>query len=168
MTVTDFVLPYFGQLKLDSLEEYYSAKTEFDGAIIRLDLNFENKKIALANMKSVRKIIDDIPRLDKQNKIYIDNDFNNEDGDTVRFYLEHHLEEVDKKELSTLIDFGDKNTGPEEQLLTKIHLVRVGLYPENDENFAVFDYSIGENFTNYLVVISLNKKGKLDYVTMES
>lgn len=53
--MTDFVLPYFGQLKLDSLEEYYSAKIEFNGAIIRLDLNFEDKMVALATMKAVKK-----------------------------------------------------------------------------------------------------------------
>ena len=119
-------------------------------------------------MNSVKKIIDNITRLDKQNKVYIDNDFNDEDGDTVRFYLEHHLEEVDKEELSTLIDFDDKSTEPEKQLLDKLRLVRIGLYPDNDENFAVFDYSLGESFTNYLVVINLNIKGKLDYMTMES
>lgn len=42
------------------------------------------------------------------------------------------------------------------------------MYPDSDENFAVFDYSLGESFTNYLVVVNLDRKGKLDYVTMES
>lgn len=166
--MTDFTLPYFGQIKLNSLDEYYSTKMELNDATIELDLNFEDKTISLATMKSVKKIIDDIPRLDKQNKVYIENDFNDESGDTARFYLEHHLEEVSQQELSTLIDFDDKSTEPEKQLLAKLHLVRVGLYPDNDENFAVFDYSLGKSFTNYLVVVNLNKKGKLDYMTMES
>ncbi|RZK30141.1 MAG: DUF2004 domain-containing protein [Hymenobacter sp.] len=164
----NFALPYFEQLQLDSLEKYYSTKIELNGTTVRLDLNFEDKTAALSTMKSVKKIIDDIPRLDKQNKVYIDNDFNDENGDTVRFYLEHHLEVADKQELSTLIDFNDKGTEPEKQLLAKLHLIRIGLYPNNDENFAVFDYSLGESFTNYLVVINLNIKGKLDYMTMES
>ena len=119
-------------------------------------------------MKSIKKIINRIPALDQQNKVYIDNDFNDEDGDTVRFYLEHHLEVADKQELSTLIDFGGKNTETKKQLLAKLYLVRVGIYPDNDENFAVFDYSLGKSFTNYLVVCNLNKKGELDYMTMES
>ena len=68
--MTDFALPYFGQLKLNSLEEYYSAETEFNGVTVSLDLNFENKTVALAAMKSVKKIVDDIPRLDEQKNIY--------------------------------------------------------------------------------------------------
>ncbi len=102
------------------------------------------------------------------NKTYILNDYNDEDGDTVKFYLEHHLEEVGKDELSNLINFEDATIEPEKQLLKKLKLVRVGLYPESKDDFAVFDYSIGERITNYLVVINTDEKGQLDYMTMES
>jgi hypothetical protein len=119
-------------------------------------------------MDKVKNFIENVDKFDKLNKTYILNDYNDEDGDTVKFYLEHHLEEVGKDKLSTLINFDDTTTEPEQQLLTKLKLVRVGLYPHDEENFAIFDYSIGEEITNYLVVIYTNENGELDYMTMES
>jgi len=166
--MSKFEVPYFGQLNLESLKEYYSTETKFNNIEIQLDLNFENKAIESATMTAVKNILENIAKLDQQNKVYINNDYNDEDGDTVRFYLEHHLEEVDKQELSTLIDFNNKIISPEEQLLAKLHLVRVGFYPDSDEIFAVFDYSLGGNFTNYLVVVNIDRGGELDYMTIES
>jgi len=52
--------------------------------------------------------------------------------------------------------------------LTKLKLIRVGLYPTSEDNFAIFDYSIGEEITDYLVVINTDENGQLDYMTMES
>ena len=53
-------------------------------------------------------------------------------------------------------------------LLKKLHLVRVGLYPDSKDQFAIFDYSIGKELTNYLVVINTDENGNLEYMTMES
>ncbi len=150
------------------MEEYYDVNIELDGNEIQIDLNFENKTIDTITMDKVKKFIENIEKCDKLNKTYILNDYNDEDGDTVRSYLEHHLEEVEKEELSNLINFDDKTTEPELQLLKKLKLVRVGLYPDNEDNFAIFDYSIGEEITNYLVVINIDENGQLDYMTMES
>jgi hypothetical protein len=53
-------------------------------------------------------------------------------------------------------------------MLSKLHLVRVGLYPDSEDEFAIFDYSIGQELTQYLVVINTNEDGEIDYMTMES
>lgn len=164
----DYTLPHFGNLSLENLEEYYDVDIEFDGNQIQIDLNFENKTFDKPTMDKVKKFIENIDKFDKQNKTYILNDYNDEDGDTVKLYLEHHLEEVSKEELSNLIDFEDTTKEPEQQLLTKLTLVRVGLYPESEDNFAIFDYSIGQEITSYLVVINTDENGNLDYMTMES
>ncbi len=59
-------------------------------------------------MEVVRNFIENIDKFDKQNKINIDTDYNDEEGETVKSYLEHHLEEIDKSELSNLIDFDNE------------------------------------------------------------
>ena len=118
-------------------------------------------------MDDIKNFIENIPQLDIQNKIYIQNDFASEDGDTVRFYLEHHLESFEKEHLSHLVNFDDE-TPAVDQLLSKLKLVRFGIYPENEENYATFDYSIDNEITDYLVVIITNKHGELVYITMES
>jgi hypothetical protein len=166
--MTEYTLPHFGNLPTDNLEEYYDVDIEFNGNEIQIDLNFENKNIEISTMDKVKNFIENIDKFDKLNKTYILNDYNDEDGDTVKFYLEHHLEEVGKDELLNLINFDDKTTEPEKQLLEKLKLVRVGLYPHDEENFAIFDYSIGQDITNYLIVINTDGNGELDYMTMES
>lgn len=166
--MSESTLPYFGKLQTDNLEEYYNVEIEFDGNTIQIDLNFENKTLEEARLNKVKSFIQNIEKFDKLNKTYILNDYNDEDGDTVKFYLEHHLEEVGEDELSTIIDFEDTTTEPENQLLTKLKLVRMGLYPDSEETFAIFDYSIGPELTNYLVVINTDENGQLDYMSMES
>lgn len=166
--MAEYTLPYFGNLPIDNLKEYYDVDIEFNGNEIQIDLNFENKTIDSLAMEKVKKIIENIEKLDKQNKTYILFDYLDEDGDTVKLYLEHHLEDVDKEELSELINFDDTTVEPELQLLTKLKLVRVGLYPDSHDNFATFDYSIGQDITDYLVVIQTDENGALDYITMES
>ena len=52
--------------------------------------------------------------------------------------------------------------------ITKLQLVRVGIYPDSTGQFAIFDYSLGQEMTNYLVVINTDENGNLDYMTMES
>ena len=52
--------------------------------------------------------------------------------------------------------------------MNSLRLVRVGLFPDSEDRFAIFDYSIGRNLTQYLVVINTDENGNLDYMTMES
>lgn len=164
----EYILPHFGTLSTEKLEEYYSVNMDFNGNEIQIDLNFENKNIDTPQLDKVKSFLENIEKFDKLNKTYIMDDYHNEDGETVKFYLEHHLEEVGKDELSTLINFDDSTTQPEQQLLTKLELVRVGIYPDSEDNFAISDYSIGEDLTNYLVVINTDENGQLDYMAMES
>ena len=95
-------------------------------------------------------------------------DLDDEDGDTVRFYLENHLEELGTDDLNALIGAGARSADQPRILLKKLQLVRVGLYPDSVAQFAIFDYSIGRELTNYLVVINTDENGNLDHMTMES
>lgn len=166
--MTKISLPYFGELDSSALEDYYDTSLDFNGVQISMDLNFENSVIDPKKLLSVKNFIENLESYDIKNKEYINNDYDDAEGDTVKFYLEHHLDEVDDKTLLTLIDFEDRSVDPEDQLLKKLHLVRVGFYPDSDDHFATFDYSIGEEITNYLVVIFTKEDGSLDYMTLES
>lgn len=166
--MTNFSMPHFGQLNLESLQEYYSTEIEFNKTTVGIDLNFESKTIDLEAMMAAKTIIEKLSELDQQNKARIDRDYNDKDGDSARFYLDFHLEEIGEQELITLFGLSGETTELQKQLLDKIHLVRVGLYPDSEEIFAVFDYSLGREVTNYLIVVNLDKEGELDYITVES
>lgn len=145
-----YLLPHFGQINLAALEEYYDTSIDFNGREIEIDLNFENKTIDKKQMDIVKSFLENIDNFDKKNKKYIEKDFKDEDGDTVKTYLEHHIEEIDKASLGKLIDFSNKSIDPERQLMKSLQLVRVGLYPDSEDQFAIFDYSIGRDLTDYL------------------
>ncbi|WP_185290505.1 DUF2004 domain-containing protein [Chryseobacterium lactis] len=166
--MAEYTLPYFGQLSTDNIEEYYDVTINFNGNEIQIDLNFESESTDAAKLDQIKNYLENIEPFNKLAKNYILEDYHNEDGDTVKLYLEHHLEEVEQDELSTLINFDDSTTEPEQQLLTKLELVRIGLYPDNEDGFAILDYSIGREITNYLVVINTDQNGQLDYMSMES
>ena len=53
------------------------------------------------------------------------------------------------------------------KLLNKLHLIRVGIYPEGEE-FAVFDYTVNPDLTNFVIAVNTDENGNLDYITMES
>jgi hypothetical protein len=166
--MSNYLLPYFGELDLKNLEEYYDVDIDFNGQKIQIDLNFESTSIEPKRLDVVKQFIENIANYNKRNKQYIDEDYKDEDCDTVRTYVEHHLEDIDKDELTGLVDFNNKTTSAEIQLKNALKLVRLGIYPHNEKQFAIFDYSIDQDLTQYLVVINTDENGNLDYMTMES
>jgi len=163
-----YLLPHFPTLDTSTLDEYYDVDIDFNGKKIQIDLNFERKSIDIKRMDKVKEFIEKLADYDKENKIYIDQDYKDKDCDTVKTYIDYHIEEIEKDDLSHLIDFNDELTSPETQLIRKLHLVRMGLYPDSIEDFAVFDYSVDKELTDQLVVIKTDENGKFDYMTMES
>jgi Protein of unknown function (DUF2004) len=161
-------LPYFAILDPALLEEYYDADIEYNNSEIQVDLNFDNNSIDVKRLEIAKHFIENIRIHDLNNRKHIEKDFNDADGETVREYLEHHLEELATDELDDLIGPGVKTVDRPKLLLKKLQLVRVGLYPDSVDQFAIFDYSIGKELTQYIVVINTDENGNLDYMTMES
>jgi hypothetical protein len=161
-------LPHFGPIDPEALDSYYDTEIDFNGRSISIDLNFGSSSIDSRKLETVLRFIENIRIYDINNKGFIAKDYHDEGGNTVKFYLQHHIEELGATELASLVDQGTKKDGYEKQLLSRLHLVRVGIYPEGEDQFAIFDYSLGVDLTNDLVVIFTDENGNLDYMTMES
>ncbi|MEI9958972.1 MAG: DUF2004 domain-containing protein [Ferruginibacter sp.] len=166
--MANFKLPFFGTIDSEVLEEYYDVETDFNGTSIQIDLNFGTKSIDIKKLESVKNFIENIRIHDINNKKIIATDYEDEDCDTVKVYVEHHLEELGEDELADLIGSNSKSEDHEKLLLKKLHLVRVGIFPEGEDQFATFDYSIGQDITDQLVVIDTDENGNLVYITMEN
>jgi hypothetical protein len=164
--MSKYTLPHFGELDTESLDEYYDVDIDFEGRTIQLDLNFEEGSIDPKRLDLVKAFISGLSDYNTKNLVAIADDM--EDGDTVEEYIDHHLAELAEEDLAQLVDKNNSKTSPQKQLLAKLQLVRVGLYPGSEEQFATFDYSIGQEITNYLVVLFTDENGELDYMTMES
>lgn len=160
-------LPHFGTMDPQDLESYYEAETTLNNSPIQIDLNFESKSIEPNRLETVKAFIENIRIYDMNNKRYMEKDYHDKDAETVKHYLEHHLENLGNEELSDLINIGSRSDDHEKQLLKKLQLIRVGIYPNSADHFAIFDYSIGQNITDYLVAIYTDENGNLDYLSME-
>ncbi len=162
-------LPYFGQIDLNDLQEDYRTNIKLDGKDLSIDINFKNKTIHQDEINKVHVFLENITKFDKQNMKGIESDFK-DSGETTD-YIQFYIDELDEDELSNIIDIKKGNKG--KQLLSKLKLIRVGLYPDgkyDSECFGVFDYSIdidGEP-CNQLLVINTDEKGNLDHITWES
>lgn len=165
--MTTVKLPHFGIIDSELLEEYYNAEVEYSDTEILIDLNFENKSIDPEKLEIVKQFIDNIRIHDLNNKKHIRNDFDDRSSDVVRDYIYHHLEVLPLDEIEDLIGANIKSEERPLKLLNKLHLVRVGIYPEVDE-FAVFDYTIHPDITNFVIAVTTDENGNLNYITMEN
>ena len=84
-----YLLPPFGQINLDALNEEYRSEIEFNGKTITLDINFAKTNIEKSAMDTIKFFIENIDTFDRQNKVNINSDFNDENGDTVKEYVRH-------------------------------------------------------------------------------
>lgn len=162
-------LPWFGKLDTGSLEEYYEQENvEIEGMAIDIDLNFENNAIEEERLIATRKFLEQMPKWIAQNRKYIQDNIKDEDDDTIREYADYLVEVLSEDELAQLIDADDDTEDRTAWIAGKLQLVRVGLYPDSAQHFAIFDYTIGRQLVDYLVVINTDENGQLDYMTMES
>lgn len=169
--MTNIDLPYFGQIDFTQLDEYYAAEAAFSGSILNLDLNFESRSVSEEQATTIKNFLGNISAFDLQNTSAIRTNFS-EDGEAAD-YISFYLDELDKEELAGIIGNNTEDISKGEQLLKKLRLIRVGLYPDgkyDSECYGVFDYSIdidGEP-CNELLVVKTNEKGEIDHITWES
>jgi len=161
-------LPHFGILDTVALDDYYDTEFEYNKTEVQLQLNFDNKSIDIQRLETVKHFIDNIRIHDLNNRKRLEKDYEDKDGATVKIYIENELDQLAEDDLAALLGPTTKASDIPRLLLQKLHLVRVGLYPDNEDQFATFDYSLNPEVTNQLVVLFTDANGNLDYMTIES
>jgi Protein of unknown function (DUF2004) len=179
-------IPYFGEIDINNLSAVYDGELMFKDNPVVLDCWFAGsvdgaeKQYKQINDSLLSQLIDsleNLPVLIALADAAYKSDFK-EGGETKEDYIDHHLEELDQDVLEKLLVDADTTLSKDRQLLSKLHLVRVGFYPFDPNRFIVFDYKIGkhctlcatpdEEITNYLVVVRMNDKKEILHVTTES
>lgn len=159
-------LKYFNEIDLQNLTDYYEVDIDFNGNSVQLDINFQETKINESNLDYLKSILDDLDGILLQINDFIKKDYKS--GEDVKEFLAFHMEELDNDELESLLSDSDKSTSREEQLLSIIKLKRIGFYPEDNDEYVIFDFVTDEEVSQYLLVVKVNNKGQLDHITMES
>lgn len=158
-------MTYFGEIEINSPEETTEGKVSIDNRLIELDLNFYD---GVPEHDWVKEYEDYILKL-LQHKYNVEAAFMSdyEDGEDTKEYVDFHFEELDASEIDKVLEGTDTSKSKEERFLSALKLVRVGFYP-GEENYAVWDYTIGRDITDMLVVVNTDNKGTIQYVTWEN
>lgn len=83
-------------------------------------------------------------------------------------YVQHHLAEFSDGELQRLFGTSVRSELSQERVLPSLQMVRIGLYPANENAAAVFDYSLDPAVTNYVLAVLFDASGKVKSIEMES
>jgi hypothetical protein len=162
-------IPYFDPIDPFDIDEEkdYTGQLILRGKEVLLDINIEGSWISPDKLEAVKKIMGRLVSMDAENRQQLYNEYYGRTGTMVRYYLQYHLENIWRKALEKLIDFNNKEIAPIDQLFKCLHLVRVGFYPENEDTFAIFDYCIDVDYTEYVIVINFDLQGKMQEMIME-
>lgn len=158
-------ITYFGEVEINSLQEYNEGQIVIDNRQIKLDLNFYDGVPEYDWVAEYENYIKDLEQHKADVEAAIRADY--EDGGDVKEYVDFHLEELDASIIDKVLVGTDASKSKEERLLTALKLKRIGFYPGN-ENYAVWDYTIGREITDLLVVVNTDSTGKINYVTWEN
>ena len=158
-------ITYFGEVEINSPQEYNEGQIVIDNRQIKLDLNFYDGVPEYDWVAEYENYIKDLEQHKADAEAAIRADY--EDGGDVKEYVDFHLEELDASIIDKVLVGTDASKSKEERLLTALKLKRIGFYPGN-ENYAVWDYTIGREITDLLVVVNTDSTGKINYVTWEN
>lgn len=158
-------ITYFGEVEINSPQEYNEGQIVIDNRQIKLDLNFYDGVPEYDWVAEYENYIKDLEQHKADVEAAIRADY--EDGGDVKEYVDFHLEELDASIIDKVLVGTDASKSKEERLLTALKLKCIGFYPGN-ENYAVWDYTIGREITDLLVVVNTDSTGKINYVTWEN
>jgi hypothetical protein len=161
-----YSLPYFGTVDPEALNEYYDVQTEMAGQQLTIDINFDESSIAVEKLDLLKIRLDTLPALLARASDAVRASFKQEQD--ARKYIVQHMDLIDSPELQRGLRQADATFSNEEKLFALVRPLRIGLYPEDEESYFVFDFSISRELTNYLLVVVMSVDEKLQYVTTES
>jgi hypothetical protein len=159
-------LPFFNELDSESLTDYYEVDIDIEQDKVQLDINFDETNIDPAKLSILKEYLDEPQAIINIAKKEIFSDFEN--GEDVKEFLAYHMEELDQSELDGLLIHADKTLSIEQQILSTLKLRRIGFYPDNDDVFAVFDFVLSGDISQYILVVNMNDSKTVDSITMES
>jgi hypothetical protein len=150
--------PVLGTLHEDPDSKSWESDTAFllDGYPVDVSV-WPGGALSAHSLERVARFAGDLAAFDRQARAAIREDHDSGDQDAaVPMYLDHHRDLLD----------GD---APElDTLLGQLRLCHVGLHPDEPDAVAVFDYSIDEELTQYLLVVTFDDEGAVVAVDMES
>lgn len=147
---------------------HWALQLDYVGRPVRLDFNVDGEMLTQGAVDAVAGFVGGLAAHDGLAGNAIRDEYDHGSEDTVQLYVTHHLEQFDATALRQCFGVDDRQAVSPDLFLSKLRLRRVGLYPDNADQCAIFDYTIGEALTDYVIAVGFDSGGKVVAVEMES
>src|ERR1044072_432178 len=156
-----FEIPNVGAVEFPNRTDgYWQFELPMRGGDVPVDINADGDAFTREMLAEIRMFIADAVRFDEiaRDAFKAEVDEQPDEG-TVGTYLSHHAEELGEKELLKIFGIADPDDLDINHLLEALQLKRIGLYPGSEDYSAVFDYTIDEEATDYILAVEFNGDG---------
>jgi hypothetical protein len=160
--------PILGQLD-PSIRGFWRKEVVFAERPIQFDLTIDRAGPLPPVLSGLPQKAEDLAPYDRAARLAIQRDAESGDEDSAaNLYVTHHESELSAAQLQRLFDTDRPSAANRAAMLSRLLLVRVGLYPEENRAHVVLDYSIDPDFTHYLLCVSFDAAGQATAVDLES
>ena len=173
MSTKSIELPILGKITLENADWEYKYNShlfgrEINGNLVDLDVNFI--EVTEENIEKVSNALNDLKKLKEIGIESLMRDY--EEAGETQYYIKEWNEDIfgqifTEEEFEEFIKDTDKEKSIEERLLSKLILVRFGVYAESKDSFVTMDYAFGydidKGFRDNMLIVKLDQ----DYVACE-
>jgi len=153
--VKQLKLPYFKEkINLQNLQDEYETQFEFNDKEVDVFLN-EMKIAHKEQFDFIQNVLENITEFDKQNRLYIEQEFEDKGGLTYQ-YLRYHLKEL-KEDFEEMHDFNEGELDKIRELMGVLKITTISFYAD----LVIFDYCLDDQVSDQLLVIQMNREKTL-------
>jgi hypothetical protein len=166
--MSDVIHPILGTIDPSS-PGFWDATITVAGRGVFFDLTIDGEELKAADLADLPQQPEDLEPLDRaaRRAILDDAESGDEDG-AATLYVTHHQTVLPAGDFRRLFGTDRPDLANLEPLLSRLALVRVGLYPEDEDQRILLDYSIDPDVTTYVLSVSFNLKRQPTGVSLES
>ena len=147
---------------------YWQFELPMRGGDVPVDINIDGDTFTRAMLEEIKDFIADATRFDEIARDAFKAEHAEKPEGNVATYLGHHAEELGEKDLLKIFGVSDPDELTVEHLLDALQLKRIGLYPGSEDYTAVFDYTIDEEATDYILALEFDRDGEVFGISMDS
>jgi len=159
-------IKYFEEIEIDKLEDYYSKKIEVDLKPIDIDLNFESDNINFIQAEKLNSCLDELKNIINKSWQWILENYKTEQD--VNEYISFHLDDFFEDNPEEILKGTDSNLDNKDRFLQTLRVNRIGIYPFSPDHYLIIDWMTDPELSNYILVVNVNEKLELEYITVES
>jgi len=136
---------------------------------VDVELSIERGAVPEETVTALLARLEKLDELDAVARAALASNASGDDEDAATLvYVDHHRDELPDSDLEALFGSADRDRVDVSRVLSKLELVRIGLYPEDADYHFLLDYSLGREISDYVLCAVFDSAGKLHEIELES